>query len=293
MTYTRIMAAVFSEPWAMEETKFHAMLDFLETQFAGGKFTAAEIEARIGKGNERAVAKREGVIALLPLHGVISNRANLMGYISGGTSSEQFGRMFDAAVADPQVNAIVLDVNSPGGHVSGTEELSAAIFAARGTKPIVAHVNPNAASAAYWIATAADEVVMMPTASVGSIGVLGVHDDMSAKLAAEGINRTVISAGKYKTEGSPFAPLDDTAKAHMQSRVDEAYGMFVKAVARNRGVSQTAVREGYGQGRMVSAETAIAERMADSIGTLGDVLRRFGAPRQSFAIEREKRALQL
>lgn len=297
MKYKHIMAAVMAEAWAIEELKFYAIIEFLEAQAAGIKFTPAEIEARIGKGEAKAVAKREGAVAILPLHGVISNRANMMDDMSGGISSEVFGNVFNAAMADPAVKAIVLDVNSPGGHVSGTDELSSAIFNARGQKPIVAHVNAQAASAAYWIASAADEIVMTPTGSVGSIGVMGMHDDMSGQLATSGITRTVISAGKYKTEGSPYGPLGATAKDYLQARVDEAYSLFIKAVARNRGASQSAVREGYGQGRMVTAEAAIKEGMIDSVGTLREVLSRFGAPApqsaKAFAMEREKRALAM
>ena len=299
MRYPHIMAAVFSECWAMEESKFHAMMDFLEVQFAGGKFTRDEIEARIGKGQAKSVARQQGAIAILPLQGTIVNRASMMNDASGGTSAEQFGQVFSAAIADPQVKAIVLDVNSPGGMVSGTDELSSLIHSARGIKPIVSHVNSTAASAAYWIASAADEMVVTPTGSVGSIGVLGAHDDMSAQMASDGISRTVISAGKYKAEASPYGPLSDSAKAHMQAQVDQAYGMFIKAVARNRNVSQTAVQDGFGQGRMVQAGAAVAQGMADSVGTMSDVLARFSAvstaqqSRHAFALEREKRALQI
>jgi len=293
--YHRILAAFTSEPWAIEESKFLAIVEFLEAQADGIKFDATEIEARIGKGTERAVAKQDGAVAVLPLHGVIMNRSSMLSNISGpgGTSSEAFGAMFKAALADPQVKAIVLDVNSPGGHVAGTEELSGMIHNARGQKPIIAHVNSLAASAAYWIATAADEMVVTPTGLVGSIGVMGQHENIAEKLKAEGVERTIIYAGKYKTEGSDLGPLTEEARAYMQGRVDEAYGMFVKAIARNRGVTQAAVRDGFGQGRVVGAEAAIKEGMADSVGTLDDVLARFAPPKRNFAMQREKRALSL
>lgn len=301
MRYERILRAVAAEPWAMQPEKLTAMLEFLCAQAAGEKFSADEIEARITKQRATEISKTQGNVALLPLQGVISNRVNMMSAISGGTSNEMFGAALQGAVRSPDVKAIVLDVDSPGGTVGGTDELSQMIFDARGSKPIVAHVNATAASAAYWIASAADEIVATSSSEVGSIGVFTVHEDVSKMLSDLGVTETLIKAGKFKAEGVPFEPLGEDAKAYIQSRVDAFYGMFVKAVARNRGDSLTSVREGYGQGRMVGAQDALDMNMIDSIGTLEDTLSRFGASqygappakRKAFAIQRETRALEL
>ena len=110
-----------------------------------------------------------------------------------------------------------------------------------------------AASAAYWIASACDELVVTPSGSVGSIGVLAVHTDRSAANEEEGIKPTYVAYGKYKAEFNPDNPLSDEALAELQSQVDEAGETFVKAVAKQRGCSQTKVREEFGQGRMCRA----------------------------------------
>jgi signal peptide peptidase SppA len=309
MKYANILLAVQSEIWALEEAKLAAIIDFLSYMAAGHTFTAEEIEAKIGKGAAQAVARQEGAVAVLPLQGVIGNRMNLMTSISGGTSSEMFGRQFQSAIRDDSVKAVVIDVNSPGGAVDGTDELSSMIFNARGSKPIISHVNANANSAAYWIATAADEMVITPGfASVGNIGVRTAHDDMSKAMADQGVTRTLISAGKYKDEGNPLGPLTDEARAAIQARVDKAYGSFVKSIARNRNVSLATVRDGFGQGRSVDGDEAVALGMADSTATLEETLNRFGASMYSrgptssvaapaasrtFATQREKRALAL
>lgn len=309
MKYGNILLAVQTEIWALEESKLVAMIDFLSYMADGQKFSAEEIEARIGKGAAQAVARQEGAVAILPLQGVIGNRMNLMTAISGGTSSEMFGRAFQSALRDDGVKAIVIDVNSPGGAVDGTDELSSMIYAARGTKPIVAHANASANSAAYWIATAADELVVTPGfASIGNIGVRTSHDDMSKAMENEGIARTLISAGKYKDEGNPLGPLSEEGRAAIQARVDKAYTGFVSAVARNRAVSVSTVRNGFGQGRSVDGDEAVALGMADSTATLEETLNRFGAslyakpaaaslpaPRgaSAFATQRQKRALAL
>lgn len=301
MRYAHILAAVSDELWAIREPKLHAILDFLQAQAAGGKLSAEEIEAKISGSQASAVARREGAIAILPLRGVIANRMSMMSDISGGTSNEGFGRLFQSAVRDDLIKAIILDVDSPGGAVSGTDELAAMIHAARGTKPIVAQVNATAASAAYWVASAADEIVVTPSGAVGSIGVFAIHDHVGGAMEKAGVQRTLVSAGRLKVDGHPFEPLGDETRARIQARVDGSYASFVKAVARNRDVTPDAVRNGFGEGDMVPAAAAVSEGMADRVGTLEDTLNRFGASmygpaperRRASALQRERRALQL
>jgi len=178
---------------------------------------------------------------------------------------------------DARVKAIIFDVDSPGGSVEGVTELASEIYNARKKKPSIAVANAQAASAAYWLASAAGELVVTPSGQVGSIGVYVAHQDESKALENEGVRITLISAGKYKTEGNPSEPLADEARAAIQSKVDDYYTMFVKGVAQNRGSTQAAVRDGYGQGRMVLASQAVKLNMADRVATLDDVLARYGA----------------
>ena len=301
MRYAHILAMVTDELWAIREPKLQMILDFLQAQSSGLKYSAEEIEAKISGAQAAAVARREGAVAILPLRGVIANRMNMMSDISGGTSNEGFGRMFQSAVRDDGVKAIVLDVDSPGGAVSGTDELSAMIHAARGAKPIVAQVNATAASSAYWIATAADEVVVTPSGAVGSIGVYAVHDFVGGALDKAGVKRTLIGEPAGKTAGNPFEELGDDTRARIRARVKASHDAFVKAVARNRDVTPAAVREGFGQGDMVDAGPAVAQGMADRTGTLEDTLNRFGASlyaaapvrRRALAPNRERESLAL
>lgn len=272
MKYGHIARWFYSEPWAILPAKLLAMSEALEFLAAGGEYTAEEIAQIVGAA--RPAIRTGNAIAVLPLHGVLSHRAGMLSEASGGTSTERFGAAFRQMLSDPSVGSILLDVDSPGGSVSGVDELSAEIFRARGQKPIVAQVNATAASAAYWIATAADEVVVTPSGEVGSIGVFAAHQDESAKQERDGVRTTLVSAGRYKIEGNPYEPLSEEARAALQERVNDYYGMFVAAVARNRGVSVSDVREGFGQGRMVGARQAKAENMADRIDTYEATLER-------------------
>jgi signal peptide peptidase SppA len=169
--------------------------------------------------------------------------------------------------------AIVLDVDSPGGSVDGVPEFADEIYDARSKKPVIAVCNSMACSAAYWLASAASEVVCTPSGQCGSIGVYMMHLDESESLKQQGIKITVIKAGKYKAEGNSTEPLSDDARAAAQTSVDAFYSMFVRSVARNRGTSQTAVREGYGQGRSLMAAQAAGQDLVDRVGTFDDILR--------------------
>jgi signal peptide peptidase SppA len=209
------------------------------------------------------------------VHGVIAHRAHMVQRMcgTGGASAEILEAQIRAAVEDPTVRSIVLDIDSPGGSVYGVAELGAAIFDARQKKPIAAVANATSASAAYWIASAAHEIFVTPSGEVGSIGVFAKHVDSTKADEVAGKVTTIISAGKYKAEGA--GALTDDAKAFLQSRIDAYYTDFVKAVAKHRGVSVEAVRDGYGQGRSLGAKAALEAGMVDGIATLNDVISKY------------------
>lgn len=288
-----VRAYVRSTLWALMPTKLHAMLEALEAHANADGFTAEEMQARVGAAKERTGMKAHGAIAVLPLHGVISQRMNMMSEMSGGTSSELFGKDFDAAVNDPDIGAIVLDIDSPGGAVAGTPELAAKVFAARGKKPIIAVANGLMASAAYWIGSAADTAYATPSSEgVGSIGVFTVHEDISGMAEKQGVKFTVIKAGKHKAEASPYEPLSAEAEEFIQGQVDEVDQMFNAAIAKHRGIRVADVRAGFGQGRAFSAKQALDAGMIDSIATLDDVLASLGA-KQASGGRRAEQALAL
>ena len=271
--YDHIIAAVMATPWAIMPAKADQIASLL-TLRASGEYVADDQVAAVVAAAQRppTTAPRGSAIAVLPMLGTISQRMGMLSEISGGTSTEKFGATFDALVRDPGVGAIVFDVDSPGGNVNGIPELAAKIRGARGTKPIVAVANSLAASAAYWLATAADELVVSPSAQVGSIGVLMLHDDRSGALEQAGHDVTIISAGKFKAEGNPFGPLTAEAADEFQGLVDDVYGAFVSDVATQRGVSIATVEADFGQGRVFNANDAVRAGMADRVETMDQTL---------------------
>lgn len=275
--YPQVVRFVRETPWAILETTLRDITEMVALRSAGQHFTDEEIQARIGSGPARKQAYvTDGSVAVIPIYGVITPKADLMSEISGGTSIERLQDSVRAAVADPKVKSILLDVNSPGGSVSMLNEMAAEIRQARRSKPVVAIANPMAASAAYQLASQASEFVVTPSGSVGSIGTIAVHDDISAMQEAQGVKSTMVTApaGGHKAELSPLAPLSEDAKAHLQDTVDKYYGMFVSDVARGRGVPVETVRSDYGKGRMLLAKDAKAAGMVDAIETYDSVLAR-------------------
>jgi signal peptide peptidase SppA len=237
---------------------------------------------------EAAVRTRKTAraIAVIPMLGPITQRPSLFAAFFGGTSTAKFGQAFDDLVSNPSIGAIVIDADTPGGEVAGTPELASKIFHARGKKPIVTVANGWLASAGYWIGTAADQVVVAPSGSVGSIGVRTMHVDVSKMLEEMGQSVTLISAGKHKIENNPFEALTADGKAFLQSEVNRHYGEFVSAVAAHRDVTASAVRNGFGEGRMLGPKDAKAAGMVDRIGTLEETIARLGGNLSDRAAER-------
>lgn len=285
----RILEAASHSVWLIDEAKAHQILAFLSLRAGGPAAVSAELEAAP---QEMQVFEASGVSApsgvasgrvyVIPVHGTIFPRANMMSAFSGGVSLSQFQQQFRQAAEDTDARAIVLDIDSPGGVVDLVQETAAMIRGARRAgRPIIAVANTLAASAAYWLASAADEIVISPSGMVGSIGVFTHHDDLSARAERDGIRRTYVYEGPRKVERNPFAPLGDEARAALQSSVRATYEAFTKDVAAGRGVPVSVVRADpeqadrhFGGGRAYHAREAVRLGMADRIESFDQVLTR-------------------
>lgn len=279
--YARILQAVRSQPWAILPEYLEAMLEVLELRASGARLTPDEIQARLGSqdhDDRPAAVQRVGGVAVLALHGVLVHRANLFTEISGGTSTEVFGRDIDAAVEDPEVQAIAISIASPGGAVGGVEEAALRVYQARQKKPTIAVADVQAASGGYWIGAQAHEFVASPSSEVGSIGIVGEHRDVSEAEKTLGVKTTVLRMPAMKALGHPSEPLTDEVREDFEARMRPFYELFVNAVARGRGVSADDVRAGYGEGRMLAAKPALKAGLVDRIDTLAQVVQRLSTP---------------
>lgn len=277
----RLLAEFYTTPWALDPA-IHAQMEMILDRWASGtKLSAEQISAAVGPSPQVAADRRAqmaqaggGAVAVIPVYGVLTHRAHAKAISTPMTSTEELSAQVRAAVADPDISSIVLDVDSPGGSVFGVQEVADTIFTLRGAKPIIGVANAQAASGAYWILAQADEVVITPSGAVGSIGAFMAHDDKSEKYAKDGVKRTYVHAGKYKVEGNDTGPMEGESLAHAQNMVDSFYSAFVRAVAKGRGVSVDVARgPEFGEGRMVLARQAVASGMANRIATLDEVIR--------------------
>ncbi len=190
----------------------------------------------------RIAADAPGEIAVIPVYGTLVRRALGLEAASGLTSYGEVGAMLDAALSDPAVSGILLDVDSPGGEAGGVFELAQRIRAADAVKPVWVIASDSAFSAAYAIACAASRIYVTQTGGVGSIGIIAMHVDQSVRDAQEGYRYTAITAGEQKNDLSPHQPLDKESSARLQSEVDRIYTIFVDHVAVMRGLEPHFVR---------------------------------------------------
>lgn len=207
--------------------------------------------------------KMVGSLAVIPVTGTLLHRFNWsFGFATG---YDYIRAVFDMAIADEDVVGIVFDVHSGGGQVDGAFELADHIFENRGAKPTIAIVNSHAYSAAYLIASAAGKMTVPKTGGAGSVGVVTMHADMSKLLDNIGIKITFIHAGKHKVDGNPYEALPEGVRNRIQTKIDESYGMFVDAVARNRGLSVEEVRKTEAQ--TLSAQEAVDLKLVDAVAS--------------------------
>jgi len=250
-------------PWAIRPTMLATILAIANGEGPGPEAVSRELGRPLD--NTRAVTLR-GSVAVVPVTGPIFRRANMLTEISGATSVEILARDINTALADPNVRAVVLDVDSPGGEVTGIHELADMLYAARGGKPIVAYAGGSCASAAYWLASACEQLVVDATAQVGSIGVVASVPNPAAD-----------SAGKleFVSSQSPGKHPDlrtDEGRAILQSKVDTLAGIFVDDVARNRHCAAAKVLSDFGRGGELFGAAAVAAGMADALGSLEGVI---------------------
>lgn len=270
MNYEHVLGFALEHPWALTDGMRAIIADILARRIAGVETPQAELDALVNRKNLPQPVR--GGVAIIPFYGVVAPRMNLLSEMSGGTTFDGLSAALREAMANDAVTTIVFDVDSPGGNVAGASEFAAEVRTARATKPIIAQVNHLMASASYWPLANATKIVATRSSMVGAIGVYHLHNDISESLAKMGIKRTVISAGKFKAEGADGGPLSKEALDHIKALAEGAYSRFVDDVAKGRGVKVSDVRNGFGEGRAVDADTALALGMIDDIDTLAGTL---------------------
>ena len=267
----RIWNKITGDPWAITETALHTILEVAARENEAPEAVAAKLGRQLQ--NSYNATERDGV-AIIPVTGPLFRYANIFTAISGASSYELIARDFMSALENPQISSIILDIDSPGGEVNGVSELASMIFDARRTKPIIAYASGDAASGAYWIASAADEIVVSETSALGSIGVVGIYRGKSAKESAETVE-IVSSQSPHKR----LDPMSDDGRAKLQTRIDAMADVFVSTIAHNRSVTPDHVLEHYGGGDVMIGANAVNAGLADRIGSLERLITELSSPK--------------
>lgn len=271
-----VASRIIGQPLLVEPTKAEVILHVL-----GGRIgvdvpppgpEANRFFSRRADGAGRGFYRVVQDVAVIDIIGTLVNRGAWVGSNSGEVSYEGIEAQIETALADPDITAIVLDIDSPGGEAAGMFGLAEVVRRANTRKPVVALVNDMAASAAYGIASQAERILVSPTSITGSIGVVLVHLDRSGELEAKGIKPTLIHAGAHKVDGNPFAPLPDAVRADLEGEVQKYYSIFVDLVAAGRGERLSAAAARATEARTFLGDEAIARGLADAAGSFNDAV---------------------
>lgn len=287
MNYPRIFERMYCNPLLVTAERFYAAHHVLLPRLQAGGDSSLEAaiivpDAAIGTKDYRGkraqrcypsmdekgydprlyTFAKEGV-AVVPIYGVLAkNLSSFEESCGGGTDINPIAHALAQAAADPEVAKIVLDIDSPGGEVTGIPELGARIRSiAESTKPVIAFSDATTASAAYWIASQASEFYATPSSRQGSIGVYAAWLDETLALEKKGYRLELYAAGKHKAMGMPFRGLSDEERQMLQASVDAIYADFKAAVTGNR----PAVAEATMQGQMFRAPEALSLGLIDGL----------------------------
>lgn len=274
-----IFDIALAEAWAMRPDALENLLAIADRAHDVTPEALEAYRAEYAKNGERYRVRDDVVI--IDMAGPLFKKANLFQAMSGATSYSVMARDFQTALDDDKVAGILLNMDTPGGTVNGCDELATAIFQARGKKPIIAYVSGQACSAGYWLATAADKVILSEASEVGSIGVLlGLVDTKDAE--AKSGKRTIEFVSSKAPNKRPDYDTDE-GRAVYQRRADNLGELFINTIAKHRGISAETVTKDFGAGGVEIGANAVKLGMADEVGTFETAFAQLtkGGPRRS------------
>ena len=264
-----LASRLYGTPLLIARPKLEVILGVVARKLAGDTLATPPPDALMRSDN---VQITDTGIAQIPILGTLVRRSSYLGAASGLTSYHDIEAMAESAFADPQVKAVLLEIDSSGGEAGGVFDLAQRLrtLAQNSGKPLLAIADEAALSAAYALACAADRLWLTRTAEVGSIGVVAVHIDESAADAKAGMTYTFLHAGAHKVDGHPHAPLSEAVATDIQSDIEGLHSQFIDLVAGFRHLSPDAIRAT--EARVYRGEAALAAGLADQIGTPREAL---------------------
>jgi signal peptide peptidase SppA len=258
----------YAGPWLIHPPAFEAMFEVaLKLDLASHIRAAAGAPPQMDPGYQIIEGKNGQKVAMVQMVGPMMKGQSSM----GGASTIATRRAIRTVAANPEISGIVLAIDSPGGTVAGTQDLATDVRSASRKKPIVAHIDDLGASAAYWVASQADEVwANAPTALVGSVGTMVSVTDTVGRAERLGIRERVFSTGPLKSVGGD-EPITDEQAAYLQSMVDGLQEEFDAAVKRGRRLSASQMAE-VRTGAVFPAGKAQSLGLINGVRSLGATL---------------------
>ncbi|GAB1480248.1 S49 family peptidase [Paracoccaceae bacterium] len=299
MHHTQIAQRVFNTPLMVDPAKALAFLTGLGPRITGREISVEGLEiaaedrdaatlparaslfgddltSRQARNGGQPFAVVDG-IAVIEIAGTLVHRGAWIGQSSGLTSYEGIAAQLQAALADPAIRGIALDIDSFGGEVAGAFDLADRLRAARQVKPVHAFVADHALSAAYALASQADRIILPRTGAVGSIGVVAMHSDMSGALDQKGIAVTLIHAGARKVDANPYQPLPEAVRDRIAGELEDLRQLFAETVAEGRGRRLDTLRALGTEAAVFRGEAAVFAGLADEVADPVTAFRAFAA----------------
>lgn len=296
MLHARIAARAFNTPLLVEPSKAMAFLSGLGPRILGRRVDVADsdeapagtsalptrasilagrLAERIQHNGDAPYPIVDG-IAVIEISGVLIHRGSWIGQSSGQTSYEGIAAQIEAAAKDPSVRGLALEIDSFGGEVAGVFDLADQIRAVRATKPVWAFVAEHAFSAGYALASQADRILLPRTGTVGSIGVVVIHADLSGQLDQDGVRVTLIHSGQHKVDGNPYEPLPEAVRDDIQREIDVLRFLFAETVAAGRAGRLSQEASLATEAATFRGTDAVAAGLADEVTDLARGFAGFG-----------------
>lgn len=252
-------------PWLADPLVLSRMADAVKSG------AIKSVEARVEVSEHKLFSIHEGT-AVIGIEGALMKGDSKF----GGTSTIRVRRAIREAAQDPDVDSIMLHIDSPGGTVSGTKELADEVLAARLSKPVHAYIEDLGASAAYWVASQCQSISANLTAEIGSLGVVAVLYDQSEQFEKMGVTVHVISTGEFKGAGAAGTVISKEVIAEIQGLVDDLHEVFMDAVMSGRKISREALNA-IADGRVFLASKAQQLGLIDTVETVDEFISRLSA----------------
>jgi len=285
---TGVLEWIIAQKWAITPGALEAILTIVQRQEITEEAIASAIhgakwekykEANTFQGLEgydypllegARTVSQVGNVAILPVIGPIVPRASLFSRVSGMSSVDTIAKDFNSAMGSDEIDTIILNIDSPGGEITGMAEVTDMIYEARDKKKILAYVYGMAASAGYWIASSASEIITSPTGESGSIGVVAMFTSTRDQDEKKGIRHIEIISSQSPNKRPDIE--SNSGMVQIQTIVDTLANVFIERVARNRGIASKDVIEGYGRGGLSVGSGAVEAGLADRLGSLESLI---------------------